>query len=281
MWTLRRPTHTARRTFAACISRVRDPALKARLESVAQAVADASVAFDAAAERQALHEVAREALVGGTVTTEEMEKVYTQRMARKGAPGHAIYDDLIAAPAHGRCPLCGHRQVRTLDHHLPKAHYPALAVAPLNLVPSCSDCNKAKLDSVPQSAADVSLHPYFDDIDSARWLRAEVVETQPAALRFRVIAPGQWDDILRQRVRNHFRTLGLAGLYASEGAEELFHIRHQLVDLHDAAGMGAVRSWLLDRAASCVKARPNGWRTAAYDAWAASDWFCNGGFAPG
>jgi hypothetical protein len=30
---------------------------------------------------------------------------------------------------------------------------------------------------------------------------------------------------------------------------------------------------------SCAAARRNGWRTAAYEAWAASDWFCNGGFA--
>ncbi len=272
--------HSARRTFTTCISSVRDPVLKARLDAVAQAVEDASAEFDEAAAAQATHGIAREALVGGDVSRDEMEKVYTQRMAKKGAPGRNIYDELIAAPAHGRCPLCGHRLVTTLDHHLPKAHYPALAVAPLNLVPSCGDCNKAKLDVIPREAAEVSLHPYFDNIDGERWLRAEVIETRPAALRFCVDAPIEWGEVLRQRVLNHFRKLGLAELYASVAAEELLNIRHQLVDLHAAAGMESVRLELEGSASSCARARRNGWRTAAYEAWAACNWFCDGGFAP-
>jgi hypothetical protein len=40
-----------------------------------------------------------------------------------------------------------------------KSPLPALAVALLNLVPACSDCNKAKLASVPTSAEEVGLHP--------------------------------------------------------------------------------------------------------------------------
>jgi len=166
-----------------------------------------------------------------------------------------------------------------LDHHLPKAHYPALAVTPLNLVPSCGDCNKAKLDSIPREAAAVSLHPYFDNIDGKTWLKAVVIETRPAALRFRVDAPTEWGKVLEQRVRNHFEVLNLAELYASQAAEELLNIRYQLIDLHAAAGMDSVRSDLESRASSCACARRNGWRTAAYSAWAASDWFCDGGFA--
>ncbi|WP_245591702.1 HNH endonuclease [Cystobacter fuscus] len=217
-------------------------------------------------------------MVGGVITKDEMEAVYTQRMAKKGAPGRDIYDKLISAPAQGRCPLCAQRLVTTLDHHLPKAHYPALAVAPLNLVPSCADCNKAKLDIAPRAATDVPLHPYFDDIDQERWLYAEVIKTRPAALRFYVDAPNTWDVVLQRRVRTHFKTLGLARLYATEAAEELFNIHHYLGDIHAATGTDAVRSHLQERAASCRHSRRNGWRTAAYDAWAASDWFCGGGF---
>jgi hypothetical protein len=190
-----------------------------------------------------------------------------------------IYNELIAAPAQGRCPLCGQREVTTLDHHLPKAHYPALVVAPLNLVPSCSDCSKAKLDNIPQEAVDITLYPYFDNIDGRRWLTAEVIETRPAALRFCVQPPNEWRAVLKQRVRNHFRMLGLAKLYASEASEELLNIRHQLVQLDTAVGMKSVRLELEARALSCACARRNGWRTAAYETWAASDWLCDGGFA--
>jgi hypothetical protein len=162
------------------------------------------------------------------VTADEMSAIYTGRMAKKGGPGRSIYDELMATPAHGRCPLCGHRQVSTLDHHLPKAHYPALAVAPVNLVPSCMDCNKAKTNTFPLASEDETLHPYFDDIEDDPWLRADVIHTAPAALRFYVDPPAEWDDTITARVRLHFKIIGLGALYAAQAAEEMLNIRHYL-----------------------------------------------------
>jgi hypothetical protein len=276
---LDRPAHTAAYTYATCISRVLDPALLGRLTGVTQVVIDASAEYDRAATNNQLHRVAQHSVVGGLVTRDEMEAVYTQRMARKGAPGRDIYDTLLTSAPQGKCPLCVHRSVSTLDHHLPKAHYPALAVAPLNLIPACSDCNKSKLAVLPRNASEETLHPYFDDIDSSRWLYAEVINGLPAALRFFVASPQHWTAILTSRVQRHFKTLALGKLYAAEAADELLNIRHQLRQLHDAGGMAIVRAELEDRAESCGRARRNGWRTATFEAFAASDWFCNGGFS--
>jgi hypothetical protein len=219
-------------------------------------------------------------MVHPDVTVDEMEKVYTQRMAKIGAPGRDIYDDIFASSPSGRCPLCMQRPVSTLDHYLPKAHFPTLAVAPLNLVPTCSDCNRNKLDIVPTTAGEVPLHPYYDKLGDEIWLMARVVESRPAALSFFVMPPIGWNDILSIRVNTHFRALGLAMLFASEAAEELLNIRHQLRVLNDADPDGGVRNELERRATSCARARPNGWRAAAYHAWFKSDWFCNGGFLP-
>ena len=112
-------------------------------------------------------------------------------------------------------------------------------------------------------------------------MTATVIELRPTALRFQVRRSGTWDDTLFARVNNHFRTLGLAALFASEAAEELLHIRHQLEILYDADPENGVRAELERRAASCAAARSNGWRSAAYRAWSESDWFCAGGFLPG
>lgn len=241
-------------------------------------IEEASDEYAAAALTASLHEILASDLVGTNVTRDEMVCVYTDRMAKKGAPGRYIYDDIFAAPAQGKCPLCGQRAVETLDHHLPKARYPALAVAPLNLVPACYMCNKAKHEA-PGEATEVCLHPYFDVIDDRRWLRAEVLKTRPAALRFSVEAPEEWDEVLRRRVTHHFQKLRLAELYASESAEELLNIRHQLEGILAAADETAVRAELASRAASALRAKRNGWRTAAYEAWSANSWFCSEGFA--
>ncbi len=280
MWSLERPAHSARSTFTTCISRVRNPNLAARLTAATPTIVGASEQFDRAARRSRLHEIDAHDTVLPDVTVSEMEKVYTQRMAKSGAPGRDIYDEIFASSPAGRCPLCMQRFVATLDHHLPKAHFPSLAVAPLNLIPACSDCNKAKLDVIPTTAKEVPLHPYYDELGDEIWLNALVIKRRPTALRFVVTRPTGWTDILSNRVDNHFRSLGLAALFASEAAEELSNIRHQLSVLRDANPENGVRNELERRATSCAAARPNGWRAAAYRAWSESDWFCDGGFLP-
>ena len=278
MQSLQQPGHSARSAYTTCIGRVRNPGLAARVGAATPTVVNASVSFDRAAARGSLHQIQPAAIVGPDITAEEMGKVYTQRMAKNGAPGRDIYDEIFASSPQGRCPLCAQRSVTTLDHHLPKAHYPALAVAPLNLVPACSDCNKAKLDAMPTCAEEVALHPYYDDLGDDVWLVARVMETQPTALRFTIAAPAAWDAILTARVANHFRGLGLARLYASEAAEELINVRHQLLTITASDGVDGVQSELERRAASCEGGRPNGGRAAAYRAWCQSQWFCAGGF---
>lgn len=277
MRTLPRPALVAEDVFATCICRVRDHALKDRLSGISADIAATSERFDELASTNRLHQLASQAVIGG-VTTAEMEAVYTQRMAGKNSPGRAAYDELLNSAPLGKCPLCGHRTVSTLDHHLPKAHYPALAVAPLNLLPACADCNKLKLTRVPANSGEEMLHPYYDNIEGDHWLFATVVEQAPAALLFSVVAPEGWDEVLTERVHEHFRVLCLGPLYSAEGADELLNIRHQLATLHDVGGRNLVQTDLEARAESCRVARLNSWRTATYDAFAQSGWFCDGGF---
>ena len=279
MWKLPKPVITSRQAFRTCISRIKNTTLRSRLESVENAVVQASDAFEIAAKTTMLHTLVVANNVARRVSKEEMSAVYTGRMAHKDGPGRAIYDELLAAPPHGRCPLCGQRVVSTLDHHLPKKLYPALTVTPANLVPACADCNKAKLETVPQCSEEETFHPYFDDVDNDAWLGAEVIEASPPALRFFVNSPKHWDSTMAARANYHFKLLNLSYLYASHAADELISIRHYLVDLFERAGAKVVKEHLVDRAISCEQGRTNSWQTAAYKAWAASDWFCDGGFA--
>src|SRR5690606_34072146 len=108
------------------------------------------------------------AVVGRVVSAEEMCSLYA-RMSRPKAAGRRYYNLIRSAPLHGQCPLCGHRQVATLDHYLPKSEFPAFAVLPLNLIPACRDCNSAKLARVVLSANEQTLHPYYDDVDGEQW----------------------------------------------------------------------------------------------------------------
>lgn len=275
---LPKPNDAPAEVFQTCISRVDNASLKARLTSVEPNVVAAASAFEASVSTTMLHTVVPQDDVGGVVTKKEMSDVYTQRMAKQNAPGRPIYDKLLAAPAHGTCPLCGQRTVSTLDHHLPKDHYPALAVVPVNLIPACKDCNKVKTNAIPHTKEEQTLHPYFDDVEGDPWLCAEVVEGTPAALRFFVAPPDDWDELKSERVRYHSRVFKLAALYASHAAVELVNIRHSLKGLHEQADSEGVKRHLLEMAESREAAYTNSWQTAMYKALAASDWYCGGGF---
>jgi hypothetical protein len=274
---IEKPQLVARDVFATCISKVANANLKQRLIDVTDDVQAASDALDVAVAANTTHQIQTHEMVG-LVTRKEMEAVYTNRMAKLKSPGRAVYDALMASAPRGKCPLCAHRNVSTLDHYLPKAEYPSLVVAPLNLVPACSDCNKTKLATRPQSAEDEPLHPYFDHIDNHRWLYAEVIETNPAAFRFFVNGPVDLSQILQARVSAHFTSLKLALLYSAAAADEVLNISHQMEELHAAGGAVTVRLELQSRANSSRAARLNGWRTATFEAMVSSDWFCDGGF---
>src|SRR4051812_15872953 len=183
MRSLPEPGISAEMSYNTSISRVRDAGLKQRLESIVGDVVAASDGLATAAATGDVASVAPATAVGG-VTAEELKTVYAQRFAKLRAPGRVFYDQLLTAAPNGKCPLCAHRDVATLDHFLPQAKHPALTVAPVNLVPACSDCNKAKLDLTPTSPEAVTLHPYFDSVEADEWLAAEVRRSGPPSVRF-------------------------------------------------------------------------------------------------
>jgi hypothetical protein len=140
------------------------------------------------------------------------------------------------------------------------------------------ECNKKKLSTVPLTASEVVLHPYFDDISKERWLTATIVHQSPCAIIFDIMRPASWDDITNARVQKQFSLLDLADLYSSEAARELTNIRYNL-DMHfNAGGVIAVQNELLRQWESRKAARLNSWQTAMYEAAAHDIWFCNGGF---
>jgi len=278
MWPLTSPTRLVGSVLTTCVSNIADAAAKAAYANTAPILLVAEDQFRIAAQNNSLYQLPATQMVG-TLTAKQMGWLYTMKMADPKAPGRAIYDEIRMAAPNGRCPLCGRGVVYTLDHHLPKAHYPDLALTPINLVPACQDCNKNKTSALPTIAAEETLHPYFDNVEGEIWLHARVIEVAPAAVFYSVIPPATWSRTLAMRVRNHFRIYRLRQLYASLAGEEVSNIRTLLAGPQARSGAPGVREYLISVAASHRTTRRNTWQAAAYSAMASSDWFCGGGFA--
>ena len=210
-----------------------------------------------------------------TIDSELMGVIYKSHFARIGSPSRALYEQIRMAPKYGICPLCGQRSVATVDHYLPQSQHPKLNLTPINLVPSCSDCNKKKLANVAIRAEDQTLHPYFDNIGSDRWLIANIQETSPIAIVFNIRPPASWSSTLADRVRHHFQIFGLAELYVAQAASELADIYISLLEIDNAEGIHQH----LDSEYRSRKARDaNSWKTALYEGLRDSNWFCNEGY---
>lgn len=275
MWTVPLPAEPAGPVYLSCIQGVRDREFKDRLMKAAASVANADLCYREAGADGMLGRLRQADFELPDVTAKEMAWVYDNKMVCKDktAPGRQVYDAIRTASPQGRCPLCGHRDVTTVDHYLPKSAYAALAVNPANLIPACSECNHAKSAAV----LDI-LHPYYDNVERERWLSARVLETTPPTVQFAVQPPASWPSGLADRVRRHFAIFRLELLYALQAARLISGIRARLDLLLREGGSAAVRDHLRQDEESWQQAGLNSWQAACYGALAASDWFCAGGF---
>ncbi len=278
MKTVTKPNITAKDAFLTCISKVRDTALKARLTACEDLISQAETEFESKITKGDIHTICKEQKVNGNVTAKELETVYTGRMVKKGTSGRAIYDKLISAPKYGICPLCSHGHVSTLDHYLPKSDFPRLAVTPVNLIPSCYECNKTKLTNSPSKPEEETLHPYYDNIEDVQWLHAKVNHAAPPTVSFFVKPPDSWSDLLKARVQHHFQSFSLGELYMKQAAVCISDLNQRLQSIYSSSGAVGVSKYLSEEAASRDTSDKNSWRTAFYFAVANDDWFCDGGF---
>lgn len=278
MWRVQRPDIDTGTTFDQCTGIIRNRNLQDRMNGIRQEILDRSDQYDGQAEVEELHLIMGHEIGVGDVTGLDLKKNYTTRMVRKGVPARPVYDALKILPANNRCPFCNYGPVETLDHILPKTQYPAFAVKPTNLVGCCDRCNRLKSEAVPTGPGDLYLHPYFDNVDHANWLKAELVHSMPAVAEFYVDEPDELTPDQLSRINTQFEGLGLAGLYSDAAADEIVDIAEMLEELFAEGGAEAVQAHLARQHRSRIAAGLNSWRSAFYEALSGSDWYCNGGF---
>lgn len=280
MLEIERPKYIVSDVFTKCIPVKRSKDLKTRLKGIEIDLVKAETIYDEKAKMLAFHEIKPAQGVGKSVETSEMEDLYVTVFARKSSPVRKkFYDELMMTPENGTCPMCGQRDVSTLDHYLPKAKNPSLAVTPINLVPVCKECNHTKGEYHPEIANQQFIHPYYDKLSIGIWLVSVLEQSKPPALKFYVSPQDDCNETLAMRLIWHFERLNLGKLYASQAGKTLAGIADKLKAAGDRGGKAEVRFLLREDARSWSKANPNGWQAAMYRTLAVSDWFCEEGYA--
>lgn len=278
------PTEDSRLVYQTCINSIADTELRDRLNAVDTDIFLAAKEYEEKALTKQLYtlqpsDYGDEDIVLGTVKKKELIKVYTAHMVNKNKPARVIYDRLYNSAPLGKCPFCGFAPVKNLDHYLPKSKFPQLSVVPMNLVPSCSDCNSGKGVVTATMEEAQSLHPYFDHdhFINEQWLFAEAIPTIPTTIRFYVRPPDHWDDISKAKVRNHFQNCDLGSRYKKETTAELASLKNTL-SLYEDLGAASIQRELTIRAKGSSQLYKNSWQVAMFQALANSYWYCDSDF---
>lgn len=186
------------------------------------------------------------------------------------------YEYLRSLSPNNICPYCNQRVVSTLDHYLPKADYSQYTVTPINLVPSCKDCNNDSGSRIINNISDQVLHPYFDNFDMIIWLKCRIKSnTNPIVIEYFVnpYEPLISSDI--SRINKHFEIFGLSLLYSTHAGVEIGNIAKSMKrQINSDSRKLLLRQYADDRR----DVTKNNWQAALYEALSESDWYCETGY---
>lgn len=268
-----------------CIDSIETLELRNRLKNIAAEMVIAGSDYMDKADRSVLNEIAifegiDTDVVLKRVTKKELKNLYTNHMVPSGKPARSFYDRIKLSAELGICPFCGFGHVNTLDHFLPKSKFPLISILPINLVPCCADCNKGKTSRVALRAEQLSLHPYFNDLQciTEQWIFANVEHSYPAVIKYYVEPPAHWDRVLAERVKNHFNDYHLKSRFAVQAGNELASLIHELKIDYDISGAEGVKNSLVKKALASSMQEKNSWKTAMYLALSKDEWFFTEGF---
>ncbi len=108
------------------------------------------------------------------------------------------------------CQNCTINSINSFDHFLPKGEFPEFSMNPLNLFPSCTECNSKKGTQWRDDLGNRTfLNLYLDILPSERYLITDLTfEDNVVKVDFSLENPGI-DAVLFDRISNHYNQLNL------------------------------------------------------------------------
>ncbi|OXX69693.1 hypothetical protein B9J87_13580 [Vibrio sp. V19_P1S1T109] len=216
-----------------------------------------------------------ESVVNSGISKREFVNLYEYYFRNTNKPGREIYDALMLS-ANECCPFCGGLgRPKNLDHYLPKAHFPQFSILPLNLLPSCRDCNMdGKGDHYATVYHEQIIHPYLDKecFFLEQWVFARVLPGAPCTLDFYVSTPEEWEENDKLRATQHFKDFDLSKRYSIQATNLITTVVHMRRTFMNGTTAEEFKEFLLSY--SNPSFFINHWQVAASQALANSDWFC-------
>jgi 5-methylcytosine-specific restriction endonuclease McrA len=197
----------------------------------------------------------------------------------KNKPMADLRADILAQAIDSICPLCGTSQVSTLDHYLPKASFPELAVLPRNLVPCCERCNRLKNNRHGATPNKQFIHAYFHK--PKHDLLTVNINSNLSTITFKINQHSSHSPDMLKRAENHFQILELANAYLKAALIEISDRKETIKIYYDIApGRNAaeVKKYFNNEYLGAKNREGCYWKAVLFLALSNDITFCDGGF---
>ena len=186
----------------------------ARKQVLAKSVTDIFFAFSS-------YKLARLHLLFPVCLNDSQREALVHCYTSEVVPFADLRQELLEA-AGTICPYCEIDRAETLDHFIPKEHYPEFAVFSFNLVPCCDVCNRKKGTKWATMAGRLFWHSYFDQVPAdSDCLKATITwKGKAPKFSFTLTPCSQINAELYQIIQEHFSRLELLEWYAKKAGEE-------------------------------------------------------------
>lgn len=268
--------------FAICYS-IRSTLEQRAFRAVIPDILHASRQFHAAADRAECWRLPIDSPDSAPIGASTVSDSYHARFSARGSAGRPYYDRILLHGKGDLCPYCNVGLVQELDHYLPKHLFKQLALTPDNLVPCCTDCNRNKDKFFGEDQRSEWFNPFRSPVD-IRWLHCEYRDGPAPLLTYSVrTGPPEYAATL-DRVRNQFEKLRLAEMYSTKATRRLVIVSRRIARACAGFTPTQVADYLLEEAHDVggdhdhAGLDGNHWEFAMYQALAASESYCCGGY---
>ncbi|OSA94589.1 HNH endonuclease [Clostridium niameyense] len=209
--------------------------------------------------------------------TDYMKKMYSSRFSNSQYTSlYEFYKQIRTAERY--CPYCNFytRQVRQLDHYLPKSVFPSLSISVNNLVPICKECNEIKDNYYSINKSEQLIHPYYDVQinDIFEFLQCSIIEDMNIGFSFYIKKLSNWDDVFYDKLTFHFRKLKIDDLYLSDFEVEFDVVFEELKMLYqEIQDEKVIRENLQRKVDVYFNKKKMPWRYAGFKSLLNCKWF--------
>ncbi len=195
-------------------------------------------------------------------TYDQLEKFYNGKFVQNKDLRTNYYEKLKQSLPDNICPYCMMNAGEpNLDHFLPKSDFKQYAVTPVNLVPSCVNCNTKKLAS-----NESAVHPYFHDFSSTRWLYAKMISVSPFEVKFYCnFQNSQFNQEQMNLIKSHFKVFNLSKRFSSKVGSEIANYRFMFTTFLEKQSPIELKKRISEMYSTSYHYNKNSWKTALYD----------------